>query len=93
MNDILAKHSGIIYQSPSYWGTGIVKFIVIKQLEFYHGDIMVKIKLLDRPNYRSSHFSQLGYAKVSLKGIQRCTIVEDNRNITEYLKARLLLFQ
>jgi hypothetical protein len=88
MND---KHKGIIYKSPSHWGIRATRFIVTKQLDNIGGEIVIQIKLLDFPDYISMHFFQPGYARIRLKSLEDCIIVEDNRNITEYLKARLLL--
>lgn len=72
----------IIYKGISDW-----KFIIIK--EFSARSHHIEIKILNRPDFISRCGAKKGHAVINAHSLKSCTIVEDNRNITEYLKSHL----
>lgn len=79
------QYKGIVYQSPKHWTFGATRFIVTGHFAGPNGSTLI-LKLLDKPNYKGKYYNKVGYATALTKFVANCKIIQDNRNITEYIK-------
>ena len=85
--DILAEFRGNIYRSC--WPTNSpMLFAVIEVISMGHYPI-IKVKIINMPNFKSSHNLKLGYAAIGLNSIKGSEKVNE-LNIMDYVKIYLL---